>query len=207
MEREAFLARVRSATGALPVQDAVAPPPISLDDDLLAIWRERAAALGVVVHDVPGPNEARDLVRRLAEERVIGHFCAWDDEHLPVHGIAAYLQTAGLREVRVEGAPPATLDPVGLGVTGADVLLAETGSLVVSSGAGRPRMASLIGTLHVAVATPDQVSPSLRAWLPEAPTDAANTVVVTGPSRTADIEGVLVRGVHGPAEVHVVLVG
>jgi L-lactate dehydrogenase complex protein LldG len=59
----------------------------------------------------------------------------------------------------------------------------------------------------VAVVPTDRVLPSLRSWLDgTVGVDTANTVVVTGPSRTADIEGVLVRGVHGPGEVHVVLV-
>lgn len=205
MERDAFLARLRT-TGTLPTSVVPEPSPVLLEGDHLTVWRERATALGVVVHDAAGPNEVRDLVRRLAEERAIDHFCAWDDEHLPVHGIAAYLVTAGLIEQAGYGGPAVEFDHVGLGITGADALLAETGSLVVTSGPGRPRLASVVGDLHVAVVTADLLLPSLRAWLPTAPTDAANTVVVTGPSRTADIEGVLVRGVHGPSEVHVIIV-
>jgi L-lactate utilization protein LutC len=205
MEREAFLARLAPAS-TMPVADAPPVPPVPMEGDLLDTWRERAAELGVVVHDVVTANDARDLVRSLAEERAISDFCSWEDEHLPVHGIAGYLATAGLTEHVVGTEPVAGLDPVGLGITGADALLAETGSVVLTTGPGRSRFASLLPALHVVVTTPGAVRPSLREAMGDLAVDTANTVVITGPSRTGDIEGILVKGVHGPGEVHVLLV-
>lgn len=208
MDREAFLDRVRTATdaAALPAFEAPAPPPITLEGDPIARWEESAAAIGVHVHHAATANDTRECVRMIAEAAGATDFCAWDDERLPIHGIAAYLATAGLTEHVVGTAPHATLDRVGLGVTGGDALVAETGSLVVTTGPGRPRLASLVGDVHVAVVTADQVVPSLRAWLDDTVgDDTANTVLITGPSRTGDIEGILVQGVHGPREVHVVL--
>ncbi len=209
MEREAFLDRVRAATeqARVPAFEAPAPSPIRLEGDLLARWEEAATAIGVGVHHAATANDTRELVRSIAEDAGIAAFCAWDDEHLPVHGIGAYLATAGLTEHVVGADSHAALDSVGLGVTGGEALLAETGSVVVTTGPGRPRLASLVGDLHVAVVPADRVLPSLRAWLDDTVGDGtANTVVITGPSRTGDIEGILVQGVHGPREIHVVLV-
>lgn len=210
MEREAFLGRVRTATDAssLPTFEAPAPPPIPLEGDPIARWEESAVAIGVHVHHATTANDTRERVRMIAEAAGARDFCAWDDERLPVHGIAAYLATAGLTEHVVGAGPHTALEGVGLGVTGGEALLAETGSVVVTTGPGRPRLASLVGDVHVAVVPVDRVVPSLRAWLDDTVgDDTANTVVITGPSRTGDIEGILVQGVHGPREVHVVLVG
>ena len=94
-------------------------------------------------------------------------------------------------------------------MTGAFALLADTGSLVLTSGKGRPRLASLLPPVHVALVRRDQLVPSLGALFtshPRLAAEAANLVVITGPSRTADIEMTLTRGVHGPRSVHVVFV-
>ncbi|HET7343241.1 MAG TPA: lactate utilization protein, partial [Methylomirabilota bacterium] len=102
-----------------------------------------------------------------------------------------------------------------LGVTGADLAIAETGTLVLVSGAGRPRSASLLPACHVAVfdraALLDslgQAGLALEAWHDgqEAAWRGASINFITGPSRTADIELTLTRGVHGPREVHAVFV-
>jgi L-lactate dehydrogenase complex protein LldG len=102
------------------------------------------------------------------------------------------------------------LTSVHVGLTGADAGLAETGSIVVASGPGKSRLASLLPPVHVAILARDRLTASLAALIRERPylaTSGANFVCITGPSRTADIEHTLTRGVHGPKEVHVVIVG
>lgn len=88
------------------------------------------------------------------------------------------------------------------GVTLADALIAETGSILIGSAHGRRRMASLAPKIHVVLARKDQVVGSLDQAL--ADLGDRHTVIISGPSRTADIEGILVRGVHGPGEVWLV---
>jgi L-lactate dehydrogenase complex protein LldG len=99
-----------------------------------------------------------------------------------------------------------------VGLTGVDAALAATGSLVLSSGDGRARAASLLPPIHIAVVTADQILPDLESWLASSKAAGSapirrpsNIVVITGPSRTADIAMQLVMGMHGPREVHVVL--
>jgi L-lactate utilization protein LutC len=90
------------------------------------------------------------------------------------------------------------------GVTGALAGVAETGTLVIPGGAGRPLTASLLPEIHIAVLRASDIAPNLEAAFqrPEI-TDAPATVLVSGPSRTADIEMTLTIGVHGPGELRV----
>lgn len=94
------------------------------------------------------------------------------------------------------------------GVTGALCGVAETGSILVLDGNGAPLQASLLPEIHIAVLRADDILPSLAdaLRLPEV-IAAAATVVITGPSRTGDIEMTHTIGVHGPGEVHVFIVG
>lgn len=101
-----------------------------------------------------------------------------------------------------------------VGITGVDWALAETGSLVVTSQTEGSQLASLAPPVHVALYRRSQLVASLddvleRLPLGQNPEDAAagrSVVFVTGVSRTADIEQILIRGVHGPRELHAILV-
>lgn len=90
-----------------------------------------------------------------------------------------------------------------LSITGADFLIAESGTVLIAS-TGASRQISLLPTSHLALATPDQIHPDLAAvfqQLGTAPEEGrlpAALTMITGPSRTADIEKVLIKGAHGP---------
>jgi L-lactate dehydrogenase complex protein LldG len=94
----------------------------------------------------------------------------------------------------------------GAGVSRAAYGIASTGSVVLAASADEPRSRHLLPDVHVSLLREDAIVPDLAALfaalggrLPSA------LAIVTGPSRSADIEQRLVVGVHGPAEVHVVL--
>jgi L-lactate dehydrogenase complex protein LldG len=101
-----------------------------------------------------------------------------------------------------------------VGITGVEFALAETGSLVVTSWTEGAQLASLAPPVHVALYRRSQLVASLdevleRLPVARAPEQAApgrSVVFITGTSRTADIEQILIRGVHGPGEVHAILV-
>jgi L-lactate dehydrogenase complex protein LldG len=140
-------------------------------------------------------------------------FLAWDD--MPVSGVAAALQSAGCQrlehEVPDEGRirHHLTYLEVDVGVTGADAALAESGTVVLSHGPGRPRMASLAPEVHIVLLETERIHRALAHWAHEHPDRARNTsnlVFVTGPSRTGDIEQRLNLGVHGPRHLHVVMI-
>ena len=86
-----------------------------------------------------------------------------------------------------------------VGISLAEFAIAETGTLVVTAGEGRARMSSLAPPINVIAVPRDAIVGTLADGLPKVP--HATSVFITGPSRTADIEGILVRGVHGPGEL------
>jgi L-lactate dehydrogenase complex protein LldG len=108
--------------------------------------------------------------------------------------------------------PPITtaekLSDVRIGITQADYALADTGTLVVFSEAGEGRTLSLLPPVHVAVIEESQILAGLDELMerePRFPERSSAMIFITGPSRTADIERTLTVGVHGPGELHVVV--
>jgi L-lactate dehydrogenase complex protein LldG len=162
--------------------------------------------------------EVPALVTRLARERRAERLLAWDGAQLPVPGLLEALRAAGLRvdtglvsAGEGRAARLNDLETISLGLTGVDAAIAETGSLVLLAGPGRPRLAAMSVRTHLALFTPEQLHPTLAAWLAGRPELAADlrarsaAVFITGPSRTGDIEMTLTVGVHGPGEVIAVL--
>ena len=91
-----------------------------------------------------------------------------------------------------------------IGVSSPHYALADTGTLVFLTESGEARLISLLPPRHIAVIGRDKILSGLDELLSLVPLPGVNSsamVLITGPSRTADIEMRLVRGVHGPGEV------
>jgi len=215
VEREPFLSRVSDSAmvATLPRPPEV---PELLPDleavDLVGLFRARAQEESVVVHGPVGRHGVPRAVTGIAAGHGAETYMAWDD--LPAPGVTSALTGSGV--ARVEHLVPDDLritrqleyQTLDLGVTGADAGLAESGSVVLLHGEGRPRMASLIPQVHIALLDVGLIERTLVHWAhrnPDIVFETSNLVVVTGPSRTADIEQRLTLGVHGPRHVHVVL--
>ncbi len=198
-----------------------APPPLDRPSDregMIASFTRELEKLMGKVHRVADDAQARARVLELLEARGVRRVLAWDDQWLRPAGLGHALRDTGVviepcwlppdgpeRTARLK-----TLDDVVVGITGAHGALADTGSIVVVSGPGRGRIASLLPPTHIAVIGADQLSPTLATFLSANPdiTDVgSNVVAITGPSRTGDIEGTLVLGVHGPGDLHAVIIG
>jgi L-lactate dehydrogenase complex protein LldG len=96
-----------------------------------------------------------------------------------------------------------------VGITSADYALADTGTLVMLASPQEARMISLLPPAHIAVVPRRRILTGLDELFSLLPLPAESTssmVLITGPSRTADIEQILVRGVHGPGVLSVVVV-
>jgi L-lactate dehydrogenase complex protein LldG len=217
--RARMQAVLRAAVGRAMLPDASVDHPGSLPlsdppADLLARFTAELTTLGGAVHHAAGADGVVALLLQICgarERRVL----MWDEAGLPIANLPTALVRAGISiDTQTEGDLESRdrrgeLAAATIGLTGADALLAETGSVVVVSGPGRGRLASLLPPVHVALVTRALLTdslPSLLARRPDLVTRGANFVCITGPSRTADIEHTLSRGVHGPGEVHVVFV-
>ena len=216
MDRDAFLARVgKSAMSAVLPEPPDVPEPLPEIDqtDLLSLFRERAQDIDAVVHGPVGRHGVPRAVVGIASGHQCRSFMAWED--LPVSGVASALTAAGLSRTGDEVTAENRLEQqmayhdLDLGVTGSIAGLAESGSVVLSHGRGRSRMASLVPDIHIALLEMSALERTLAHWAhkrPEAAKDTANLVIVSGPSRTGDIEQQLNLGVHGPRHVHIVII-
>ena len=98
-----------------------------------------------------------------------------------------------------------------VGVTGCFCAIAETGTLMLASGADTPAAASLLPETHIAIVETARIVPFMEdAWAllrAERGQPPRSVNFVSGPSRTADIEQTVTMGAHGPYRVHIILVG
>lgn len=209
--RERILGRLREAQASQgsPLQVATAeggrrrmlPLAEMSAEERLDLFSSEAEALGCVVYRVSRSEALEQIMDLLDGDKSV---LSWAEEELPYEGLHDLLASLDVSVARPdEGA-------VRVGITGASAALAATGSLVLESGAGRPRSASLLPDRHIALMTADHVLDDLETWQASqaalgypAFKQASNTVIVTGPSKTADIGHQLVKGAHGPRELHI----
>lgn len=221
--RAAILAALRQSLAAaqhlppaLPRTTLPLPPP--------ATFAECQARFVTELQNINGTPltapaaEVPALVLSLLHAREARGLLSWAQTHLPVPGLLAALQTAGLvvddGMWTAENRPArlAAMEKITVGLTGVEAALADTGTLALRGGPGRPRLASLSVRTHIALYTPAQLHVSWAAWWASLPDPAATVAasssltLISGPSRTADIEMTLTVGVHGPKEVIAVCV-
>lgn len=180
------------------------------------------------------PSEARmALMNRLigwvaAEEagRKGAHFetgqdrmvLCWADDALPISGIAETMADMNLEFISPEqlnsAAERDAVKYIRYGLTGVEAAFAATGSMLVMSGSDTSRSASLLPLRHIALIPFSRLYPTIEAWLAEQRAaeklhdlvrEKANLSLITGPSKSADIEMNLTLGVHGPKYVHAIL--
>jgi L-lactate dehydrogenase complex protein LldG len=182
---------------------------VGADADLVARFMTEATGVGAVAYDERGRDGAARVAALLTEagaRRVLLDPTALP-ERLGGVDVMAALRAAGVEVVTTWDDD--TLFAVDAGITGVAAAVAETGSLACLSGPDSARGASLVPPVHIALVRVSQIVPDLFDWyagLEALPELAANVNLITGPSKTADIEGVLVRGMHGPGQVHIILI-
>jgi len=189
---------------------------LTSNPDLLARFTQEATTLKCEVPPADSVEAAIQRVLDIFAAHRPESFLAWDEAHLPAPGLLNRLAKAGY--TRLQLAIPADADSrrrahrrlaeAGVGITGAIAALADTGSLVLQSGPGRGRLVSLLPPVHIALLPADRLFPTLGDFVrvhPDAARQTANLLLISGPSRTADIEQTLTMGVHGPRELHVII--
>jgi L-lactate utilization protein LutC len=211
MSRETILNSVRTALRRTAGQAIPQPPPVRLrlpdshPDQRVANMLRAVEALAGRTHRAATGQQAREYVGAVLDGKTA---VASNAPFLRESGIldlpgvqSGFTDAAALRALC------ATAD---VGITSADYALADTGTLVMLSSPAEARLISLLPPVHIAVLPKQRILSGLDELFTILPLPAEATssmVLITGPSRTADIEQILVRGVHGPGEIHVVVVG
>lgn len=185
--------------------------------DLIAQFEAELRRVGGHFYVADGAAAACEYVRNLAPAGACTAV-GWDSQTIRGIGLAERLEQFRIDFVPDAGElPPAEFirkaTEAVIGVTAVDYAVADTGTLVLMAGRGRARAASLLPPIHVALVKPEQVVPGLENLFAsltareDFSSQHVNSAVtfITGPSRTADIELTLVVGVHGPQQLHVIL--
>jgi L-lactate dehydrogenase complex protein LldG len=206
--RDEILDGIRSALGRRPGQPAPSVPPTarvpacvpgSADDEITMLLDEISKLGGRTRRlDADGLKDA--LVELIQIEK-IRKATLWQTTGLQALGVSEILAGLGVETVSSQAGKDA-LARCDLGVTGVDMALPETGTLVLRASPERSRAGSLLPRVHLALVRPKNLRADLAAVLREMRADPY-VVFVSGPSRTADIELTVTIGVHGPQVLYV----
>lgn len=156
----------------------------------------------------PPPGEGpgvRAALQSLVAEQDVRRAALWATPRLEQLGIATILRGLGV-EVLPPGADKHQLAGCDLGITEADYALAETGTIGLLASPQKPRAISLLPRIHLAIIHPAVFRPGLREMFAECQ-NSPYLVLITGPSRTADIELTVTLGVHGPKSLYAWVLG
>jgi L-lactate dehydrogenase complex protein LldG len=173
--------------------------PESLDSEIETFLKEIKKLSGVGQKLLP--SEIDVAFKTLVQDQNIHKATAWDTPQLRRLGITEILNSLGV-ELVLPNTSKHEMALCDLGITEADYLLPETGTLVLTSSADKPRAVSLLPRVHLAIVRPDMLRADMHQVFAEAK-DQQYLVFITGPSRTADIELTVTLGVHGPKNLYV----
>ncbi|MBB74807.1 MAG: hypothetical protein CMJ75_09870 [Planctomycetaceae bacterium] len=224
VSRDEFLANIRHAAKigcayrvhATDVAETVGY--IGADQDLCVAMAEEVNAVGGVATVVSDAAAALARLDEILSEHQPKSAICWRHDLLEYLGLSRFLEKREIAYSHYEswsaGSVKACRDTwlaAEIGITSTDLAIAETGSLLVASGPGHERVVSLLPPVHVAIVARCQIVPDLIdavSWLREqgAGNLASNVTLISGPSKTGDIELQLTTGVHGPGHWYVIVI-
>lgn len=216
--RSDILGRIRAATGR--TADSAAPPAPEYANTALVPARATGTAAELVSRFVDMATEAEATIDRVGNAADVGRaIAAWlEAENLPTDLVVApdsEMDAIGfegidgltVRRGAATGDDKVSVTPVRAGI-------AETGSLMVTAGPGTPYTLNFLPEIHIAILRAERIVGGYEdAWAlvrPNGETGAAlprTVTLITGPSRSSDIERTVTIGVHGPKQLHIVLIG
>jgi L-lactate dehydrogenase complex protein LldG len=184
-------------------------PQIQVQDLFQQSLEEVDGEIVFCTQDKAAPRIAEFIQSESTDELI-----AWEAESKSLGEILAHLRKLGIEVIQPTDDGPADesdrveldrLEQVRMGLTGAQAGLADSGTIVVQSGEGRSQLASLLPEIHVAILRSSDIYKNRRDWMAQhgrkMVSESAVVNLITGPSRTADIEMTLTVGVHGPTRL------
>ena len=214
-DRAVFLDRLRSrlaggvpTNAAHPMSPALDAVPlvhsVRLDaDDLVGSFVRNATTVRALVHDIDGDTVPEDLVDAVIERHRVRRAVVTPEPE--ADAVASRLTDRG---VDVSGVTVAASAAADLGVTSAVAAIATTGTLVQDSRAAGGRSGSLLPPVHLCILPASRIvgtSAAVLRVLGDGRALPSNLVLITGPSRSGDIEQIMTLGVHGPLTVEIAL--
>jgi L-lactate dehydrogenase complex protein LldG len=180
-----------------------------------------ASTIGWKVHRVANPADAADVVANICEQKGATSVLRSTHDVLGEINVDAAVTSTGANlgvtehtgdydEAKVTKSKTAAF-AADIGITGVDYAIAETGTVVLHPRSGLSRLVSLAPPTHIAVLRPAEILDSLDELFALERNDhmtrklAGSMNLISGPSKTADIEGTTVTGIHGPLEVHLII--
>ncbi|MGQ9653883.1 MAG: LutC/YkgG family protein [Thermodesulfobacteriota bacterium] len=175
-------------------------------------FQEELARVSGRFHVAKDVDGAREIVLAVIEEHSVRSAMRWEHQTLESLRLDELLEDAGV-EILSSRADSAFFERAAradMGISAAHGVLVESGTIVVKASAGQARSVSLLPPVHLAVVKHDQRMESvldlphlLRGFRDHDGRLPSAFHLITGPSRTADIEITIVLGVHGPRVLHV----
>ena len=171
-------------------------------------FKTRAEAVSAEVHRFPAKVEAMDFIAQFLQSEGVAdkpqQYAVWAKcpfldsvDRAPLDRISG-IKFVATRELAAEAR---------VGISQVDWALADTGTLVQDATAIDSRLVSTLPWIHLALIATDGLRADMPTWLADAdPKRMGYLSMITGPSRTADIERVLTIGVHGPERLVIIFV-
>jgi len=222
--RDSLLARVRQAAErGRQYRVHLQPVPAEIGylgagGDLCQRFAAEVNAVGGQVFVVADLEAARQRLQLLLQESGAKSALCWNHDLLDRIGLTELLTSAEVLTVNQSQLAVLSMEEqrtcvlsCDVGITSCDRAIAETGTLLMCSRPGQERVASLLPPVHIAVVESRQIVPDLIdgiRWLNDQGLEQlpSNVTLITGPSKTGDIELQLTTGVHGPGKWWVIVV-
>jgi len=216
--REQVQRAIRRALQACP--ETALPAPLALPaaistDELLARFTREAEAAGAEVASASSHDAAREQIRQWLQANGARQVVTTSTPRvtaLALNGLALPgIEIDSLGDLNDTGEKRRRALAADVGISDADYGLADTGTLAVRATPAQGRLASLLPPVHIAVLSRQRIVPDLATCFRalDVREEARRTsllTLITGPSRTADIEQTLTVGVHGPGALYILLV-
>jgi L-lactate utilization protein LutC len=227
MKRESILRRLLQATENVHSPKLQAFPEFPNLTDLTAKFRLALEAVQGVVLPGFSTEEKTNAFQRILTETEAERIC-WenlgilDEYSLPFSWIGEPVEDTNTMicshhpksqfstpmRVDIQATDRNSLSEVAISVSEGLWAIAETGSVLESTGPGKSRILPILAPVHIILLKQSRILPTQADFfqLPELGKSGSAQIIMTGPSRTADIEKVLALGVHGPEKLFVILV-
>lgn len=211
MTTQTFITRISRALGR-PGPAADVPPPPTIEEPIVRLVHSDIGLSELFVRMAQAAAIGAELIEVHAlRERLVGFLTDHDIKRAAMARsklldrleLRPAIQAGGIQVKTWDELTPDALYDYDCGITDAYAAVAETGSIVVRESAGHGRALSLVPPVHVCIIEPRVLLPDLVDLMARLRLEGCGSGVtlITGPSKTADIECTLVTGVHGPGEV------